>query len=392
MSRMSRLIRVLVVLSGVAAIGAAALRVWWTVPDRVEPVGPFAVVTHTTSYLAGWNEGQLRRATTEHYALRYRDRPFAFEGKAGLFRDTTQRYTTVNAVITFPAAEPVLLVNVGDPNNRSFFYLVREVGGAARAELVGEGAGGVAVDWLTPVPNDSGARQIAVHRKRLLPGGRWLLVGDGAVLDTRTLAAHAITAPPGVSLNTFARPIAISPDERSVVRFGYLGDDAPAFAVTDFTIDSSYALPIDRATMRYGEWEELDAAWLDHHFSWQRTAGGHDRLARRPAFAPLPYRGRLSVDQSDGYREYQLLPVKPAMREQLAAFLVAEMQGERFPADANAIADSVRVQGRTVHVLFADEHVGVFMARGSDTRLVAEIARRFDAALRGGAYDRYFLP
>lgn len=376
----------------VAVIAAVALRVWWTVPDRAEPLGPFTIVTHTRSYLAGWNEGQLRRGTTEHYSLRYRDQPFAFEGKAGLFRDTTRRYTVVNAAITFPAAEPVVLVNVGDPNNRSFFYLVREAGGAARADFVGEGAGGVAVDWLVPSPHDSAARQLAVHRARLTGGGRWLLVGDGAVLDTRTLASYPIGAPADVSLNGFARPIAISPDERSFVRIGSVGGDAPVLAVTDFTTDSSYALPIDRATMRYGEWDEIDAAWLDHHFAWQRSAGGHDRLARRPAFTPLPHRGRLSFDRSDGYREYRLLPVQPEMREQVTAFLAAEMQGERFPVDTGAVSDSVRVRGRTIHVLFADRQVGVFLERGTDTRLVEEVAQRFDAALRTGRYDRFFLP
>ena len=369
-------------------------------PDRVERVGAIEVVTHTIGYVAGWNEGRLHRATTEQYSLRHRGARLAIRG-----RDSAE-YRRVNAVITFAGApEPAVVVNVGDPNNDSWFYLVRDRGGQVAVEFLGESSGGVAADWLDAPPGDSAPiRDVALHRGQLPDGGRWLLLGEHTVLDTRTLTRHAITPPRGASPNQFKRPIAMSPDRASFVRFGstHPPENAPRMLVYDFVRDGIYVLPVDRAVMRYNEWEEIDAAWLDHHFEWRRGADGHDRLARRAGFVPLPYRGVLRHDRSDGYREYDLVRVRPEMYERLVTFLVGELgavrlpRGRDMPAVPTAddyVSDELRIGDRVVHTSFNEDEVGVWMDRGGiDTALVEEIARRFDAALRTGAYDALFLP
>jgi hypothetical protein len=363
-------------------------------PDRREPSGGFEIVTHTLRYTTGWNEGDIRTATTENYSLRYRGKPFTFEGRAGMFGDTTAVYETLNAVLTFPTTEPAFVVNVGDPNNTSFFYLIREANGKPVAEYLAESSGGVSADWLDPPAGGStAARDIAVHRARL-EGGRWLLLGQFCVLDVQTLKAYAFEPQPGTSLNEFKSAIAMSPDRKSFVRFGY-GEspgNVPLLVVFDFVAGSSYTLPIRRTLMRYNDWEEIDAAWLDHYFEWRRADGADDQLVQRADAKPLPYHGSLSVDPNDGYHEYDLVPARVALRDTLVAFLQRELGGERLPSAPDASADSLRIGGRVVYVMFTDGKVAVWMSRDVDSRLVAEIAQRFDAALQSGVYDDLFSP
>ena len=374
-------------------------------PDRVERFGSLDVVTHTIGYVAGWNEGRLRRATTEQYSLRHGGAPLVIRGRAGFSGDETAEYRRVNAVVTFPGApEPAVVVNVGDPNNSSWFYLVRGRAGAPVVEYLGESRGGVSADWLDAPPGDSAVeRDVALHRGRLPAGGRWLLLGEQTVLDTRTLTRYAVTPPRGASPNQFKRPIAMSPDSGSFVRWGstHPPENAPRLLVYDFTRDLIYLLPVDRAVMRYNEWEEIDAAWVDHHFEWRREPDGRDRLVRRARFAPLPYRGVRRHDGADGYREYDLIRVRPEMYERLTTFLVAELGATRLPRGREMpavptvddyVSDEFRIGDRVVHTSFHEDQVGVWMDRGTDSALVDEIARRFDAALRTGAHDALFLP
>lgn len=84
------------------------------VPDTVETFGAFELVTRGNA-LAGTD-----------YALRYRGAPFEFVGKSGMFGDKAARYKTFNAMFTFAAGTPAILVNVGDPTNASFSYLLRD--------------------------------------------------------------------------------------------------------------------------------------------------------------------------------------------------------------------------------------------------------------------------
>ncbi len=372
------------------ACGACLMPRRPAVPEKVETVGPFEIVTRTRQSLSGWNEGPLRWTGHEDYAVRYRGAPFAFSGRAGLFRDTTARYEHFNAVITFETLEPAFIVNVGDPNNRSFFYLIREVDGAATATFLAETSGGVSADWIGAADSVK-VRDVAVHRRHL-GAGRLMLLGEYCVFDVQTLTAYALSRHPGASLNQFKPPIAVSPDRRSLVRFGYgpSPENAPLLVVFGFHADTSYALSIDQRRMRFNGWEEIDGAWLEHHFAWQPDAQGRDGLVPRPDAAPLPYRGRLTVDPADGYHEYRLERVQPEMRARFVAFLEDEFGAERLTSPNLPGADDLRIAGQLVHAYFYDGTLSVWMDRGTDARLVADIARRFDKTLRTGAYDALF--
>jgi hypothetical protein len=302
-----------------------------------------------------------------------------------MFGDQTVRYERVNSAITFPTAEPAFVVNVGDPNNSSFYYLLRERDGKAEATYLGDSHGGVSADWLD-APAGAPYRNLTLHRGRL-EGGRLLLLGEYCVLDTETLESYRFEQHRGASLSQFKLPLALSPDRRSFVRLAYDDENAETLVVFDFVDGRSYTLPIDRSLMRFGTPEEIDAVWLDHYFEWTS-----DGLATRKNVAPLPYRGRLTVDPNDGYREYRVQPVAPEMAERMVAFLRRDFGAELLPREQYQSSDTLRIGDRKVHVFSSDTHVGVFMDRGTDSTLVEEIARRFDVALRTGDYDELFLP
>jgi hypothetical protein len=393
----------LVTLAVIAAgIGVAALVAWlrWfrPIPDSAQGLGPFEIVTHYTRYTYGWNEGQLRRGVTEHYSLRWRGKPFTFQGPGGMFGDSTEEYGAVNAIVTFPSPEPAAVVNAGDPNNSSHYFLVREVGGRARAEYLGPSSGNVSADWLDPPADSAGQRDLAVHRKHL-EGGRWLLLGEQTVLDTRTLKWYRVEHHPNAYPHPSRAAIAMSPDGHSFARLasGASPQNAPLVLVHDFTAGASYALPVERGTMRYVDLEEIDAAWLAHHFEWKAAEGGRQRLEPRAGAEPLPFHGRLTADPYDGARSYHLAPVKAEMRDTLAAFIAREMGAERVRSPYPE-TETVKIGESEIHVMWhgadipgEDSYASVSMNLGADTAPVAEIARRFDAALRTGRYDALFV-
>lgn len=366
----------------VAAGGVAAVRYNRSlrVPDRSEVVGPFEIVTHTGG--------------DTYYSIRYHGKPFVFTGKAGMYGDTTAQYKFMNAVVTFPSREPAFIVNVGDPNNTSFFYLVREVSGRAVAQLAGESSGDVSADFLDPAPEDTSTqRNVAVHRARL-HGGRWLLLGQFAVLDVETMQTFRFGYHPNASINQFKPPIALSPDRRSFVRFGYgeSPDNTQLLIVFVFADSTSYVVPIDRGVMRFNEWEDIDAAWLDYYYEWRTDPNGHSILAPRTGVKPRPYQGKLTTD-TDGYREYKVFPVKPEMKDRLIAFIEREYGAERQPPpqyDGGAV--ELKIGSQIVNVMITNEnHASIWMDRGVDSRLIAEIGKRFDEELKAGGYDDLFL-
>ena len=360
----------------------------------VEQLGPFGLVTHRTQYRYGWNEAMSRMGTDESYSLLYKGKPFTFFGKSGMFGNDTVQYHDLNSMITFPAPEPAVIVNVGDPNNSSFYYLVREVNGAAAAELLADSRGGVSAEWLDPPDESRKISDITLHRGRM-EGGRWLLLGEYTVLDTRNLTAHTFGQNPEAGHNQFKPPMELSPDQRSFVRFGSTSppENQPALVVYDFLAPSSYYLRLDRTIHRYNQWEEIDRAWLHHYFEWQKRENGHDVLVARNNVAPLPWRGSLSTSQGDTYREYRLLPVTGAMKDTLAAFIEGEMSGVRQPP-APQFGESVivfKLGEATVFVSDSDDHASVYSEHNrASGRAVEAIGKRFDEELKSGRFDFLF--
>jgi len=379
------------VAAAVLAIGIVALfGCSKKLPDKIEVIGPFEVVTHTSRYATGWNTGDLGTATTEHYSLRFRGKPFVFDGKCGMWGDETKLYKAFNSVITFPTEEPAVVVNVGDPINACFFYLVQEEGGKAVAQYLGKSSGGVSAEWLDPPADEVlTVKNITLHRGDL-EGGRWLLLGEYTVLDTQSLQSYTIQPVKDFSPNNFKPTIAMSPERRSFVRYGCSHHESnyPMLGVFEIESGSSYTLPVHKAWMRYNDWVEIDAVWLDHHFEWTKDKDGHFRLLERTEFEPLPYTGLLR--NRHGNREYNLEPVKPEMRDRFIAFLENEYGAKIQPRAPHSPSDEFLIGQKKINVYLRENSLGIWMDTGTDSQFVEDIAKMFDGLLATRTLDDLF--
>ena len=393
----SRLIAfVLLILAAVVALyfsrdaQARTLRI----AETTESFGAFELVTRGND-LAGTD-----------YALLYRSVPYEFVGKSGMFGDKTARYKSFNAVFTFtPNASGIsaILVNVGDPNNDSFFYLLRDIDGKANAQYVGEANGVVTANWIDPpAANISNVWDARAHRGRLA-GGRWVLVGKYTAIDMHNLQvyplARARTAD-DPSPSDWMPVIAMSPDQLSFVRYGSFQrivnnriQNEDVLIVTELTTERWYMLPIRRSIERYNYYgDDVNAAWLNYYFTWQPEPGKPARMIARPNVKPRPYVGRRPYKPDDAsYPVYQVTSVAATMRGAFLDYLERVEGGKRLP-DSPGGSASVMIGNATVNLTQQYNELGLWMDNGKKTSLVYEIGDRFDVLLATGAYDKYFLP
>ena len=125
-------------------------------------------------------------------------------------------------------------------------------------------------------------------------------------------------------------PLALSPDERTVVWFspgnGY--DTPPAIATRRLDTGGTATFPLDRTRMRYRAPElDMTPEWFAHHFEWLRDADGIDVLHARADAVPLPYRGALSEAKPGEYQIYLLSPGGRPLRDAIYDILVKELHG-----------------------------------------------------------------
>lgn len=366
-------------------------------PVRVEQVGPFEVQT----IASGFGEVRVGSQPATWYAsgklvVHQGGQPVRFEER-NEDADSTEAFEQVDVVAVLAGPRPTLLVQVDSRRENGPCHLVVSDSTGPTITII-EQCG--SPRYATPLTDD--ASRWAAARDRTVPEGRidrtsfstaGLYHLRGVVLDTRTLAVRPYSTEDQGQVIDRIPPLGVSPDGDSFVRLEF-GEDSSSplnLAVTHLPSGKRIRVPLDPARMRYQDMDQIDPAWVTHHFAWQRGPEGHDVLVERPGFAPLPWRGSLSLDYTD-YREYRIGPALAELRPALIDFLVAEFQAEPLPAEADAFSHRVVIGGDTVHVSFRKEdgHVGVWMDRGTDTRLVATIGERFDAALRSGKYDHLF--
>jgi hypothetical protein len=362
----------------------------FSAPDSVEVFGAFEIVTRA-SELAGTD-----------YVLKYRGTAYSFEGKSGMFGDRTVRYKTFNAMFTFATGTPTILVNVGDPNNASFFYLLRDINGKAEAQFVGEANGDVTAKWIDPpavhITNLWDAKQ---HRGRLA-GGRWLLVAKYTAIDMQNLKVYSLAQArthDDPSPSDWMPVIAMAPDQLSFVRYGSFQrivdnriKNEEVMIVTELTTERWYMLPIRRSIERYNYYgEDVNAAWLSHYFTWQTEPGKPARMIARGNVKPRPYVGHRPYKPGDfSYPTYRLTNASAQLRDAFLEYLVKVEHGTQRPDSPGGDA-SVTIGNATVNLTQQKDDIALWMDSGKATSLVYEIGDRFDALLATGAYDRYFL-
>jgi hypothetical protein len=368
-------------------------------PIRTETIGLFEIVTSAYSFYQVQQDKRTQYAASARFVILYRGQPLIIEGKTSATSDSTERFDRIDDVALVTGPRPAFLLSVNPPEGAGYCYLVFEEGERVRIEYVATCGSAMVGQELT---SDTAEFRAAGTRKpvpgridRISYQSPGLYRIGNAVVDTRRLAVRHFTPDSTVYGIPAVPPLGLSPDERSFVTYVSANgsEPPPLLLVTDFVADRTYTLPIDPARMRYAKLESLDPAWLDHHFEWQRSHEGVDRLVERRHFVPLSYHGELSVE-SDGYCTYRLEKGSEALRGALVDFLVGEFNAVRQPADSGAYDVPVTIAGHTVNVAFSSDfgYVAVSMPRGGtqDTALVTSIGQRFDAVLATGRYDSLF--
>jgi len=185
----------------------------------------------------------------------------------------------------------------------------------------------------------------------------------------------------------------VSPDGHRFVRFGWNEENVRVLIVTDVTSGERTIVPVDLARARFSKVGLLDPAWLAHYWMWTRGNNGAYVLEPRNAVTPLPWKGLLTPPALST-PEYQVGPAGEKMFEAMASFLTTEMGATRTPEDQAASGWQAHLNGTLLHLFdnTSEHHVTIYLDQGGDTKVLATIAERFDAALATGKYDALFTP
>lgn len=380
---------------------------------QVETVGNFALLTYANEYTD---------FTDVRYGILYRGKPLNIPGV------TTQRFNGITTV-TLPQAgkATALIINADDTEAESRFYLLYEDAGQIKTLPLCTSTRYAPVDWLEQ-PSHTMTDTVEYRsrdwftQRQSLTGGRWLLLGDECVLDLQTLALYpvdlsSLRGDATVTLDRDHLPVALSPDQQSFVRVGWVDVHTPAFVslgkilhliVYNFVNGTMETQPVDRQQMRYSmqptyyeQMDDINAAWLAHHFQWQRAADGQDQLVARTDFAPWPRRGwRIGTGKDINYR---LEPVNAEMLDKVATFLEKEFQAKRLTTDHSDESGAIRttidfqIGEQVINLTYTrDEYSTPSLAMwqssstAPDGKLIETISRRFDALLQTGVYDALF--
>lgn len=365
-------------------------------PPSVEPIGNFELLTY-----------DLTNGT--FYGLRYQGAPIEIEEQADFAGKGRRTYSRFETLITLEQPA-VFIVHVGDQYQK-FFYLVREVDGQLQTQRLSDDSA-ARVRWLDVDQADREQRDAFILGRRSFMGGRWLLLGENAVLDVQTLTAYPIDTQPivGNYQNQFLQAgLLFSPDQRSFVTLAtsdtneYTPSGLPRtvakLIVFDFVADSAYMLPITRPQMRYSYPERIDAAWIEHHFTWQQNEQGIEQLVERANFSPIPYHGEFVLDKVMMNTSYTLAPVKPELFETLIQFLEENYQAVQsgdLESDDTSKSLQLTLGEQQLSLYFTTYNLpagelSLQVAEDQDNQLLKAIGQRFDEVLASGKYDELFL-
>lgn len=327
-------------------------------------------------------------------------------GKEVAVPDVGTRFWRVLRLVDAP--RPALLVATTD------FHLITEEGGAAVVRAFGEPTSGMAeAQWLDaeagqPGPvRTYGIEKVALADGTAMQGGRWLKLSSRTVLDVKTLTVHPVrpwiesgSGQPmaglnggGIAARAFSpggtQYVTPASDQADGVRYD-------ALLVVDIPTGEAYGVRLDRRRMRYADAFAIDAAWIAHHFEWQREASGRERLVARKSAKPWPWRG-LFVDFGDA-SEYHVPRAKPELADAMRSLMQARF-GARIAPDW---MDATKTSGYTLALPSCDHIVVLGMAERTLklfspparsapwVRCQAElkqIGEAFDAELKSGRLD-----
>jgi hypothetical protein len=367
-----------------------------TIPDRIDRLGEIEVVTHTHATRSAnydtWGQHQS-------WSLRWRGQTIEIDSVGGMWLDKPTRVRDVHALFAVGAPErPDLLVLVGDPNNASVFHRLSQDGGQLTMPIACKTFGGN--NGVRVLEGQGAGASFQGPAYQTLSGARMLLLGSACVYDTQSRRSATIPRlPDGLSVPYGAGGAVLSPDHRSLARVAHSRDGALMLAVAELDGTEWRTLPIDPARMRHARFEDIDAAWIAHHFEWRRGADGLDRMRAKASFKPLPWRGAYLA----GSPQYNVPHLAADQTEAFTAFLARVPGARRLPdyryPNSGQVERRFEIDQETV-VVSPD---GFYVLRSGkpywpgqpgdpklQDALVHRLGAAFDAELASGRHDALF--
>lgn len=248
-----------------------------------------------------------------------------------------------------------------------------------------------------------------------LAGGRFLLVGEHAVLDVQTRSVKTFN-PSNYVVEHYSFPsphgaLAFSPDRKHIVfRANFQGwdvadEDLPnsehALVVYDYAQDKGYAVKFDDTELRLLNVEAMDFPWFEKFFEWEKTTTG-ERLHLRKFEKPPYWAGRFKVEhETSPY--YTLYPVKASMLpvfltflEQQTGWTKANIVEEKFHEYTGRIITFASGELKFEVTFREDEQILQFSRHlyAEDNpeyvATVKKIADAFEAELASGKHQAHF--
>jgi len=366
-----------------------------TQPVRVQTFGPWEIATVADGfydYNVGGRPSAL--AAIARFLVRYRGKPVTIDWKSDDASDSAH-FDRFESVALLPGAPDALLVHSATEDQSGPLYLLTGDGDKAKSEFVAESQ---PLDAATLLTNDEAEFKRAkgtetvpgwIDRTTFARPGEFLY--QESVVSTQPAAVHHFKPTSTGTIDVNLPPLGVSPDGHRFVRIGWNEENTRVLIVTDVTSGERTLVPFDQARMRFSQVGLLDPTWLAHYWMWTRGNNGEYTLEARSGVTPLPWKGLLTPP-AHSTPEYQVGPAGEQMFEAMASFLTTEMGATRTPEDQAASGWQAHLNGTILHLFdnTSEHHVTIYLDQGGDTKVLAAIAERFDAALATGKYDALF--
>ncbi|MBK7810992.1 MAG: hypothetical protein IPI50_07095 [Saprospiraceae bacterium] len=374
--------------------------------------GPFTIVAKASSSKQyNMNYGMVNR-TDVAYSLLYNGKAVQFPGS--LQTNTGLPFLWKVYALT-DLAEPTLIAG-----SQSLYLIYIKDGQAVVEPLMKQSHDFASLQFLD-AENGQPGTYFEVYSKSdtanldqldSLYGGRYLMVGEHAVLDVQTKQIWPFnTNNEAVENYSYPNPhgaFAFSPDQKSIVflaefqSWNSQDEDLPesehALVVYDYYKDKGYTVKFDDTDTRMVDIFSATREWFEQFFEWNQTHEGN-KLQLKHHEHPVPWTGRFK--SNDHY--YTLYPVKSGLVPIFLDFVLHQMSwtkeqivkdetGEYTGRRIELVKDEIKLD---IH--FDEEEQSLSLSKhlyADDTPesqiLVKKIADAFDAELKSGKHQEHF--